>query len=75
MTAGLLRGRMVIVIWTPRRDTRHVISMSKANDVSMRSTPTQPSRLSRLVAVPVEWDIGPALGVTGKWSSKIAFAR
>jgi uncharacterized DUF497 family protein len=32
MTAGLLRGRMVIVIWTPRGETRHIISMRKAND-------------------------------------------
>ena len=32
VTAGLLDGRMVIVIWTPRGDARHVISMRKAND-------------------------------------------
>jgi uncharacterized DUF497 family protein len=31
-TVGLLRGRMVIVIWTPRADARHIISMRKAND-------------------------------------------
>jgi uncharacterized DUF497 family protein len=30
-TAGRLRGRMVIVVWTPRGDARHVISMRKAN--------------------------------------------
>ena len=28
----MLRGRMVVVIWTPRADARHVISMRKAND-------------------------------------------
>ncbi|HEX3884175.1 MAG TPA: BrnT family toxin [Stellaceae bacterium] len=31
VTAGLLDGRMVIIVWTPR-GTRHVISMGKAND-------------------------------------------
>ena len=31
MTVGLLRQRMVIVIWTPRNGNRHVISMRKAN--------------------------------------------
>ena len=29
---GHLGGRMVIVCWTPRGDTRHVISMRKANE-------------------------------------------
>jgi len=32
MTVGSLRARMVIVVWTPRGDARHVISMRKAND-------------------------------------------
>jgi uncharacterized protein len=32
ITIGLLRGRMVIVVWTPRGDGRHVISMRKANE-------------------------------------------
>ena len=32
VTAGLLDGRMVIVVWTPRGDAHHVISMRKAND-------------------------------------------
>lgn len=32
ITVGHLRGRMVIVVWTPRGDARHVISMRKAND-------------------------------------------
>lgn len=32
VTVGHLRGRMVIVIWTPRGDVRHVISMRKANE-------------------------------------------
>jgi uncharacterized protein len=31
-SVGHLRGRMVIVCWTPRRDARHVISMRKANE-------------------------------------------
>ena len=32
ITVGLLRGRMVIVVWTPRDNGRHVFSMRKAND-------------------------------------------
>jgi hypothetical protein len=31
VTVGHLRGRMVIVVWTPRGGARHVISMRKAN--------------------------------------------
>jgi uncharacterized DUF497 family protein len=31
VTVGHLRGRMVIVVWTPRGSARHVISMRKAN--------------------------------------------
>jgi hypothetical protein len=32
ITVGLLRGRMVILVWTPRAGARHIISMRKAND-------------------------------------------
>jgi uncharacterized DUF497 family protein len=32
ITAGFLRGRMVVLVWTPRGDARHIISMRKAND-------------------------------------------
>ncbi len=31
-SVGHLRGRMVIVCWTPRGDARHIISMRKANE-------------------------------------------
>ena len=31
ITIGHLRGRMVIVVWTPRGSARHVISMRRAN--------------------------------------------
>lgn len=31
VTAGLLNGRMMIVVWTSRGGDRHVISMRKAN--------------------------------------------
>lgn len=31
VSVGMLRGRMVIVVWTLRGETRHVISMRKAN--------------------------------------------
>jgi uncharacterized DUF497 family protein len=32
ITVGLLDGRMVVIVWTPRDGGRHVISMRKAND-------------------------------------------
>lgn len=31
ITVGRLEGRMVVLVWTPRGDTRRVISMRKAN--------------------------------------------
>jgi uncharacterized DUF497 family protein len=31
-TYGLLDGRLVMVVWTPRGEDRHVISMRKCND-------------------------------------------
>ena len=31
-TLGFLAGRMVMIVWTPRGDARHVISMRKCND-------------------------------------------
>lgn len=31
ISVGLLRGRMVVLVWTLRGDVRHVISMRKAN--------------------------------------------
>jgi uncharacterized DUF497 family protein len=36
VTVGLLRGRMTIVVWTPRGEARHIISMRKANDREKR---------------------------------------
>lgn len=32
VTFGLLRDRMVAVVWTPRAEGRHIITMWKAND-------------------------------------------
>ena len=32
ISVGHLRGRMVVVCWTPRGEARHVFSMRKAND-------------------------------------------
>lgn len=32
VTVGYLRGRMVIVVWTPTADGRRIISMRKTND-------------------------------------------
>jgi uncharacterized DUF497 family protein len=31
-TIGFLSGRMVMVVWTPRGEARHVISMRKCNE-------------------------------------------
>lgn len=31
-TFGYLRDRLVMVVWTPRGDNRHVFSMRKTND-------------------------------------------
>lgn len=31
-TYGLFNGRLVMVVWTPRGDARHIISMRKCND-------------------------------------------
>ena len=36
VTVGLLRSRMVILVWTPRGDARHIISMRKANAKDQR---------------------------------------
>ena len=32
ITVGRLGERMMIVVWTPRGETRHVMSMRKANE-------------------------------------------
>ena len=31
-TFGLLNGRLVVLVWTPRGEARHIISMRKANE-------------------------------------------
>jgi uncharacterized DUF497 family protein len=31
-TVGFLAGRMVMIVWTPRKEARHVMSMRKCND-------------------------------------------
>lgn len=32
ITVGKLDGRMVVIVWTPRGESRRIISMRKAND-------------------------------------------
>ncbi len=32
VTYGFLRGRLVAIVWTPRGENRHVISLRKCND-------------------------------------------
>jgi uncharacterized protein len=36
ITVGLIRDRMVVVVWTERGEDRHIISMRKANDREQR---------------------------------------
>jgi uncharacterized protein len=36
LTVGLLGGRLMMVVWTPRGDARHIISMRKCNDREKR---------------------------------------
>src|SRR3954451_20050986 len=66
ITAGHLRGRLVIVVWTQRGDTRHIISMRKAMSAKERgSQPTLGSDLERVdahVIAPAEYDEAPELG-------------
>ena len=31
-TYGLIKGHLILVVWTPRIGTRHIISMRKCND-------------------------------------------
>ena len=31
-TVGFLAGRMLMIVWTPRGEARHVITMRKCND-------------------------------------------
>jgi uncharacterized DUF497 family protein len=40
-TYGLLGGRLVTLVWTPRGDARHIISMRKANDREKRKFEAQ----------------------------------
>ncbi|WP_246792137.1 BrnT family toxin [Burkholderia perseverans] len=32
ITVGMLDGRMIVMVWTPRGEVRRIISMRKAND-------------------------------------------
>ena len=36
LTYGLKNGRLMVVVWTPRRGARHVISMRKCNEKEKR---------------------------------------
>jgi uncharacterized DUF497 family protein len=36
ITAGFLHGRMVVLVWTPRGDARHVISMRHCHEKEER---------------------------------------
>lgn len=32
ITVGMLKGRMVVMVWTPRGEARRIISLRKANE-------------------------------------------
>lgn len=36
ITAGFLRGRFVVLVWTPRNDARHIISMRQGHAKEQR---------------------------------------
>ena len=36
ISAGYLRGRMVVIVWTPRDDARHIISMRHCHEKEAR---------------------------------------
>lgn len=36
ISAGHLRGRMVVIVWTPRGDARHIISMRYCHEKEAR---------------------------------------
>lgn len=37
ITFGLVNERLCVVVWTPRNEGRHIISMRKANDREQKS--------------------------------------
>lgn len=36
-TFGLLEGRLALIVWTPRGDARHIISMRKCNEREIKT--------------------------------------
>ncbi len=61
ITVGLLRERMVIVVWTPRGDARHVFSMRKANDREKARFGSDLKKVDRHIIQPHEYDEVPEL--------------
>jgi uncharacterized protein (DUF4415 family) len=62
ITAGHLRGRLVILVWTQRGEVRHIISMSAK---ARGSQPTFGSDLEKVdahVIAPAEYEEAPELG-------------
>jgi len=41
-TVGYLDGRMVMVVWTPRGEKRHIISMRKCNEREQQANQDRP---------------------------------
>ena len=42
---GCLKGRMVALVWTPRGEGRHIISMRKANEREKKSLSARPGSI------------------------------
>ena len=41
-TVGFLAGRMVMFVWTPRGEARHIISMRKCNEREQQANQDRP---------------------------------
>jgi uncharacterized DUF497 family protein len=60
-SVGHLRGRIVIVCWTPRGPDRHVISMRKANGRERRATGSDLKKVDAYVLRKEDYDEIPKL--------------
>jgi len=58
---GFLADRMVMVVWTPRKEARHVISMRKCNDREKRSIKSDLARVDAHRITKAEYDEAPEL--------------
>jgi uncharacterized protein len=60
-TFGVLAGRLMLVVWTPRGEIRHVISMRKCNDREKRKSRTDWAKVDAHVVTPEEYHEMPEM--------------